>query len=375
MSQIKSSNTRIEGIDTLRGWIMILMALDHVNYFIGKSTYISGEFWGGNPIIPDDFLIFFTRFVTHICAPGFVFLMGIGMSLYFGKVSKTQSHSQIIGHFASRGFILLFMQFILENQLWMIGWDFYVFPAYFGVLAMLGIVMFLSAFFLRFQIKYLLLVAISFFLISQLLIPPPNSFDSANYVFVRIMAIPGKTAYFDVYYSVLPWLAISILGIMFGNIIADSKRNASKIALYAGLSMLLLFPIIRIFGDTLFNLQSINATTLINFLWTVKYPPSTAFILLHLGLFMVLLSLVLRFPEVTSKFKLQFMNTIGQVPLYFYILHLLLFALIGLLVPSNLGLLGVYFVWFIGITMLIPLCNIYRKFKFSTPKNSYWRFF
>ena len=74
-------STRLFAVDALRGLIIILMALDHANMFVAHK-HSPGEYWGSGFPIYYDSLSFMTRFVTHLAAPGFFFLMGIGMLLF-----------------------------------------------------------------------------------------------------------------------------------------------------------------------------------------------------------------------------------------------------------------------------------------------------
>ena len=140
---------RLLELDILRGFIIVVMALDHANHFIAKGK-LSSELWTGQfPNYQGQALPFLTRAITHLPAPGFFFLMGIGMVLFaMSRQEKGWSKRQLIVHFAVRGLILMFIQFFLENPAWNIGsGSSSAFTIYFGVLYALGGSMILGGFF------------------------------------------------------------------------------------------------------------------------------------------------------------------------------------------------------------------------------------
>ncbi|MGD8864584.1 MAG: heparan-alpha-glucosaminide N-acetyltransferase domain-containing protein, partial [Anaerolineales bacterium] len=113
--------SRIEPIDAFRGLIIILMALDHANYFIAQR-HPSGEHWGGPFPSYDDPIAFLTRFVTHLSAPGFFFLMGMGMMLFAERrAGRGWPRQKIRRHLALRGLILIVLQFVIVNPIWKIS--------------------------------------------------------------------------------------------------------------------------------------------------------------------------------------------------------------------------------------------------------------
>ncbi len=115
------SEQRLLSIDALRGLIMVLMAVDHANYFVARM-HPNGEFWGIPLPRYDSVLAFLTRFVTQPCAPGFFFLMGVGMFLFANsRRNQGWTETRILRHFIFRGVILVLLQFFLENAAWLLG--------------------------------------------------------------------------------------------------------------------------------------------------------------------------------------------------------------------------------------------------------------
>jgi uncharacterized membrane protein len=120
----KVTGKRLLPLDALRGLIIIFMALDHANYFIAQQ-HSSGEHWGGPFPAYESALSFLTRLVTHFSAPGFFFLMGVGMLLLAeSRRKKGWNEWQITGHFWIRGFVLIMLQILIINPIWKAGPEF-----------------------------------------------------------------------------------------------------------------------------------------------------------------------------------------------------------------------------------------------------------
>ncbi|MGD2077121.1 MAG: heparan-alpha-glucosaminide N-acetyltransferase domain-containing protein, partial [Chloroflexota bacterium] len=159
-----TGSSRLLAVDALRGFIIVLMALDHANYFIAQK-HSPGEYWGGSFPTYSEALPFLTRFVTHLAAPGFFFLMGAGMALFKAKQTrKSRSRPQIVAHFWIRGGLLIAVQFLIVNQVWRMspgGWG----PSiYIGVLFALGGAMIICSLFLWWRSTYLLMLAATLFI-------------------------------------------------------------------------------------------------------------------------------------------------------------------------------------------------------------------
>jgi uncharacterized membrane protein len=115
-----ASHNRLIFLDSMRGLIMVLMALDHASFFIAKTH--SHEFWGTALPRYDDALPFLLRAVTHLCAPGFLLLMGVGMALYIAaRVGEGWGNWRVARFFVIRGFMLIVFQQFLENPAWYLG--------------------------------------------------------------------------------------------------------------------------------------------------------------------------------------------------------------------------------------------------------------
>ena len=374
---------RLFPLDALRGLVMILMAVDHANYFVARM-HPTGEFWGVPLPQYDNMAEFLTRLVTHICAPGFFFLMGAGMVLFaHSRRSLGWPESKISRHLLFRGLILIFLQFFLENPAWTLGPVYTFHPPgggdvvwlYFGVLSALGATMIIGALFLR--SKTITLIGLSSIIIigAQFLVPDASQAAHLYSPLLRILYIPGRTGIFQAFYPIIPWLGIVLFGFVFGKWLLKDKTSAFRWSFLLGVIFLIVFIILRILGG-FGNIHPPEGSGFIAFFNITKYPPSLAFTFLTLGLCLVFLWIFSRFqfsPEKRGNPLLIF----GRSALFFYILHLYFFAVIGLFFASRggSGLAAMYPIWLVVLIMLYSLCQQYGNFKGKKSVDSIWRFF
>ncbi len=368
-----ATSSRLLPVDALRGFVIVVMALDHANSLIAHGK-LEPEMWADVfPNYRGDALAFLTRLVTHPAAPGFFFLMGAGMMLF--AASRRQqgwSRGRIIRHFVVRGFLLVLLQFLVENPVWKMGQP----PdptLFFFVLYGLGGTMFLGT--LLLYLPTLLLVGLSVLLIvlTGLLLPEARTGFIQYAPLLRLWLLPGYTPGMYAMYPFMPWLGVVGLGIAYGRWLKRDQEQSYRAALWLGVAGLLLFIPIRLlngFG----NIRPRQGDDWIAFLNVVKYPPSVAFLLLTLGVDMLLLGLFARVESV-AKVGLQVLAVFGRTPLFFYLTHLYLYAYLGQwLDPKGIGLQRMYPYWLLGLAILFPLCWLYGRFKDSRSPGSVWRF-
>lgn len=375
---------RLPYLDALRGLIMILMAVDHASFFIAHKH--PAEFWGQPLPEYTGAFPFLTRFLTHFCAPGFFFLMGIGMMLF--AQSRRQlgwTDSAIRKHFLTRGALLIVLQLFIENPAWILG------PAaelgtrppgggsevllHFGVLYGLGASMIVCAFLLRLSTIVLAAISLLAVLITQALIPGPENVATLYSPLPRLLLIPGHTNIVQVFYPLVPWLGLAVFGLIFARWIVANPAAIPRKAALLGVGFLLLFLLVRLtagFG----NIHPVSFSSWITFLNVTKYPPSLAYILLTLGVDLLLLALFAGIVTILQRWAKP-LFVFGQTALFFYLAHLYLYAVMGLTIapPGGTSLGWVYAYWAGGLALLYLLCVCYRKFKQSTAPNSVWRFF
>ena len=382
---------RIESIDFLRGLVMVIMALDHVrDYFIfGSFTSNPTDLSTTTPIL------FFTRIITHYCAPVFVLLTGTSAYLY-GYKKNRQKLSKFL---FIRGIWLIFLEIIVNNFLWFFDPSFSVvilqviWAIGFGMIFLSGIIYFPN--------RFILLVGLSivcFHNLSDFIVFEGQSIVSIIWYFLHqggLMKISESTiVVFG--YPIIPWIGLMAVGYVIGAIFIDYHQKDRRYLLikYSCFSIVL-FLMLRyfdIYGEpNSLTKQDSLIFTIMDFLNTTKYPPSLLYILMTIGPSLLVLALIEKIKNRLTDFFIVF----GRVPLFYYFLHIFLihvFAIILLIIndgdPSIMfnmtpfvgqnqqlveygySLWIVYLVWFIVILILYPLC--YRYMEYKTSSNKWW---
>jgi len=362
---------RLIPIDSLRGLIMILMALDHANYFVANK-HPPGEHWGGNFPAYQNGIAFITRLVTHLSAPGFFFLMGVGM-YFFARARREQGWTSwaIIRHFVIRGLLLMALQFIIINPIWKLGPA--AFPeTYIGVLFALGGTMIIASLLMNLKPLHWLLLAGALFLGTEMLHPDPSQWGLSN-PWGLITLYSGGSLDFWSNYPILPWLELVVLGLFFGNWIKEDSGAAYKGAFWVGAAFLAAFTVLRSLNG-FSNIRPIAGDSWIDFFNVVKYPPSMVFSLMTLGVNLIILAgisrVAERYPRVLSPLAVY-----GRVPLFFYVTHLLLYLGLGVwFTPKGTSILAMYPYWLLGLVVLYPFCTGWGKIKRSHPTNPITRY-
>lgn len=373
-------SSRLLAVDGLRGLIMIFMAVDHASFFVAK---IHPSDWWGVPLprYPGA-LAFFTRFVSHPCAPGFFLLLGLSM-FFFAESRRRLGWPEwrIRRYFLWRGLILIVFQLFVENPAWLLGPSEANVPGspgpiwiYLGVLYALGLSMILGSFLLRLPAWILTGAGLAAILATQLLTPGAESSSRLFHPFLRAVLIPGQTGFLLVKYPVLPWLGVALLGMALGMMMARDRERAYRRILLLAAGALSLFPIVRLIGWPLGDFHAPAGSGWIAFLNLTKYPPSLAFLLITLGADLLLLALLSRNDEVLARWGKPLL-VFGRTALFFYVVHLYLFGLAGLAFPQGTSLGWMYLIWSAGLVLLYSLCSWYGRFKARKAPDSIWRFF
>jgi len=326
-------NQRIQSIDVLRGIVMIIMALDHCRDYFHEYSFLYD---------PTDWhfttpALYFTRIITHICAPSFVLLSGISAFLSMQHKSKKEEATFLI----TRGLWLIFLELTVIN----FGWFFNPHFSFqiFQVMWALGFSMICLAGFIYLPRKYIFLIAI-------LLIGGHNAFDDIHFPgespFAIIWGLLMQYKQFNFYnthchiaYSAVPWVGTMALGYSIGPLFTKSYslKQRNSILLLGGLISLLLFIVLRAFngyGDPYkWTHQGNFMHTFFSFMKLSKYPPSLDFLLLTLSFAL----LFLRFGDRPLNFITRRISILGRVPMFFYIVHIYLIHLLALIAANDTG--------------------------------------
>jgi uncharacterized membrane protein len=366
---------RLFPLDFLRGLLIVLMALDHANYHIAQQ-HSSGEYWGGYFPVFDSPIHFLTRFVTHLCAPGFFFLMGIGMILFqSSRRNDGWNEVEIRWHFLSRGLILIGLQVALNfGRIWSTSgsssplW-------YVGVLSALGAGMIFSIPLLNAKPIYLGAVAVGFLILMEVMTPDPliwgRNFDQLAGV---LLVFGGGGENFWVNYPLLAWIELIVCGMLFGRILLKGGNDSYQWGAISGLVLIVGFIVVRSM-NSFGTIRPLAKDTWMEFLSVVKYPPSLAFVFLTMGINLLLLWYIsLIKPGGASRWNP--LLVFGRAPLFSYVVHILIYLVLGRWFFSQGTSLGVmYLVWLGGLIIMYLPARWYGNFRSAQPSRSWIRMF
>ena len=371
---------------------MVIMALDHVRDFFYK---VNLEKAGSAATGPTDLettypMLFFTRWITHFCAPIFVFLAGA--SIYLMCLKKTKNETSLF--LIKRGFWLVLVEVVIITFSWTFNPQYSVLIL--QVIWAIGISMILMGLLIRLPYKVILILGITIVFGHNLMDYPSISAPIKGSVLADLLyfsnfsfhqLFPGH--YFLIIYSFLPWTGVMLLGYCFGKLYEQKVDPAwrRKKLIQMGLGSLLLFLVLRsfnIYGDPVgWSVHHRGPVyTFLSFINLNKYPPSLLYLAVTIGCGILFLALI-------EKWQNRFttiMNVYGRVPMFYYILHfyfihilvVIVFYLQGYtskdIVPVNtpflfrpetfgFNLWGVYAVWLVLVILLYPLCKKYNEYK------------
>lgn len=367
---------RLPAIDALRGLIMVLMAVDHASLLLAHVHPF--EMWNQPLPAYGSASWFFTRWLTHLCAPGFFLLMGAGMALLeASRREKGWSAAQVRRFFLLRGAVLVGISYVFE-----VAPSAFMAPAGMGAMAMSPVVL---GVLVTLGLSMMLAGAMTglgarwWFAIGAVALLAPNALlpwlgvERAQHSLALLLMSPGQSNLVMSGYPLMPWFGICALGVGFGHLLRRDAERTLRAALPAGLALLGVFAVVRA-GGGFGNLRLAEGTGWMAWLTVVKYPPSLAFASLMLGLDLVLLSVLHRFGDRFDGMR-RVLLVYGQAPLFFYIAHFYLFGTIGMTAfrqhPAPQWLL--YPLWLAGCALLYYPCLKFRDFKRRQPESSLWR--
>jgi uncharacterized membrane protein len=379
---------RVASLDAMRGLVIVLMAIDHARAFVAKNH--PGEFWG-RPL-PDyggDVLAFVTRLISHPCAPGFFFLMGAAMVLLAAaRAGETTLKGRTTRFLAVRGAALILLGQIFENLSFTFGFanatrmesygirvpgaDGTAPSVILGVLYGLGAALILGSLLRRLRPAALLGVAALLVAVTEWVIPPASQVDVRFHPLVRLLRIPGKTGRLLVAYPVLAWLPCTLIGMAFARWLLDDRERAFRRLALTGAAFLVLFVALRAAGG--FGNLTPPVPGWIGFFNTVKYPPALTFLLFALGVDFLLLTAIERW-RLAERPWIEPLRVFGGVPLFFFVTHLWLYAVMGRFFPAGTTLASMYLFWLLGLVLLYYPCKRYGAFKRARPQSSLLRMF
>jgi len=326
---VPATGERVASIDLIRGAIMALMALDHVRVYSGLPA--------GGPT-PG---IFFTRWVTHFCAPGFVFLAGTSAFLYGRR------HPDLARFLATRGAWLIVLELTFLRWAWTFNFDFAHEMA--GVIWAIGWCMILLALLIRLPVAAVGTVGVVIMAGHNLLDPllptlaerPFGWLWTILYVgpFAGPIAFGAEGPWLVVLYSIIPWIGVMAAGYAFGTVLIAEPARRRRLCLQLGLGAIALFLVLR--GFNLYGNPQPWTTgggdgdgpampAPLSFLNTTKYPASLDFLLMTLGPIIACIPLL----DAARGSLARRLTVFGRVPFFFYLLHIPLIHALALVVSK-----------------------------------------
>ena len=388
ISVLPAKAPRLVSVDMLRGIVMVIMALDHTRDFLTDLRFA-----------PDDLAhtygaLFFTRFITHYCAPVFAFLAGTGAFL---STRRGKSLKQLSWFFFTRGLWLILLELTIVD----FAWGFRPW-AHGGVIWILGWSMVGMALIVWLPVRWIAALGLSMIAVHNLLDRiNPAKFGKFSWLWILLHS-PGRipiTADFEfsVRYVLIPWVGVMATGFAFGTLLQRADRR--RLILAIGMFATLLFFVLRgvnLYGNGVAGLpfgyprsagpwavQPSFSLTVISFFNTLKYPPSLDYLLMTLGPSLILLGLLEGANGERGVSRV--LSVYGRVPLFYYILHLYLINVIARLaslafrqpawhatviadfaqrpVGYGHGLLFVYAMWILVVAILYLPCLWFMELR------------
>jgi uncharacterized membrane protein len=318
LSRTPALSSRVASLDILRGAVMVLMAIDHVRVYSGVPA--------GGPTAG----VFFTRWVTHFCAPVFVFLAGTAAYLQLRKLGDKSALAQYL---VTRGLMLVVLELTVIRTAWTFNVD-YGGLILAGVIWMLGWCMVMLAALIWLPTWCVGLVGLAI-VVGQNLWPAVASASGASMQWLwQFLYLGGEVRFGEsgptitILYTLVPWIGVMALGYACGAVIVMERATSQRILLRIGLAATALFVIaggVMVFAGPP---SDDGMPVLFRLLNQRKYPASPLFLLMTLGPSIALLPLM----ERTRKGIATVLDTFGRVPLFYYVLHIPLIHVTALVV-------------------------------------------
>ena len=332
---VSDAGTRIRSVDLIRGTVMVLMAIDHVRVYSGLPA--------GGPTVG----IFFTRWVTHFCAPAFLFLAGTSAFL------SRRTRASVARHLLIRGALLVVLELTFLRVAWTFNVDFADYQMA-GVIWVIGWCMILMAALVRLPVAAVGTIGILIITAHNLLDPyvgtliPTLGNDGRSalwkILYVGFFAGPIRVGAngpsLIVLYTIVPWIGVMAAGYGFARILAMEPKRRSRTCLAIGLGAIALFVVLRgfnLYGDPqpwTAEPQGPNGVppmpVPLAFLNTSKYPASLLFLLMTLGPIIALIPWL----EGAGGGLARGITVFGRVPFFFYMLHIPLIHAVAVVVSK-----------------------------------------
>jgi uncharacterized membrane protein len=387
-----TSSHRIAALDWMRGLVMVLMAIDHASQMwnagrvSADSAYLLDAATGGPAWIPGselDLAQFLTRWITHLCAPTFLFLSGTSLAMSLERRrAQGASEGALDRHLAVRAVVIAGFEgllTLLADQGVLIQQVLYAISA--SMVAMIVL--------RRLPTRALLAIGLAWLAGSELvvlsLVPPPGlgagaGIADAHPLLAHLLLVPGFSDGVYVLYPMTHWLAMMLLGWAFGRHLLErgasdvARQQTEKMLLFSGLSALLVSLFLRR-ANGYGNMGLLrDDASLTQWLHMSKYPPALVYSLFELGLMALLLVVFLRYERRMrgEPWRRNPILVFGQTALFFYVVHFLVLGGSAIAITGGMmqrGLVETYLAAGTTLVVLYPVCLGFRALKRRHPNS------
>jgi uncharacterized membrane protein len=373
----RTGEQRLDTVDLLRGLVIAIMVLDHVRNYLHSQAFVF------DPTDParTTLLIYMTRWITHLCAPTFVFLAGVAIFL---QQAHGKTGASLARFLVTRGAWLIVLEFTLMSFGFNFGWPF----LFVQVIWAIGASMVLMALCVQLPRRAVLLVGALIVVGHQLLANvDASALGPVAAVIWRFSMQPGPVIGVPgiVIYPFIPWFGVMCLGYGLGHVFTGIPERRNRTLLALGAAAIVAFVLLRsmnLYGDPApWSAQASAIQSAMSFLNVSKYPPSVLYVLVTLGVSMVLYVALDRARGPVRNVLLSF----GRTPLFTYLVHIYLVHTVALIVgvlggipasnyvhflndlPSHAGigfdLRTTYLVWAATLILLVPCASWFARVK------------
>jgi uncharacterized membrane protein len=359
------AGVRLLGIDALRGLAIVVMALDHAAAAVLVS--LQAESYGGLTPQLGNWPSWVLGLFTNLASPTFWFLAGVSMTLYAqGRLRKGDSNWDVTRFFLIRAGVLVVLDLTIAWLAWRGG------TPYTHVLLSIGVSIALVSLLRLLPTVAVAVVGFAWLMAYQLALPGlAAQFNQGVGYWQALLVYFSYETFPATEFSILGWGSLIALGCAFGTVVRKPWLRSPRNWVLVGAALLALFALLRVWGG-FGDLWRYDAS-LPPYYWIVlnKTPPSLTFLLFNLGLAAWVYALFLSRESWLQARPFTWLVTLGQVSLFAFVVHLVLYGLlgrlVGLLPVQGPGVARAVAVWLLGLAILIPLCTWYRSYRRARP--------
>jgi uncharacterized membrane protein len=363
---VSQATERQLAVDWLRGLVMVLMTIDHASGEFNAGRLFTDASFFYRPGTPLPLVQFLVRWITHLCAPTFVFLAGF---VLLGSVERRRragaSEWGITGFIVTRGLFIAALDPIWMHIVFPTPGDTWILQ----VLYAIGMGLVALAFLRHLPARWLGLLGLGVVILVEPLAGAATKATGLAALVGRFLVVPGPAGPFFVGYPLLPWLGIMLMGWGAADLARSApERFRARLLVAAAVGLVVFLAVRGLNGWGNLGLMREDGS-LVQWLHTSKYPPGVSYVSLEMALSWLLLAAFMTWEPPRGLDAV--LRPLGQSALFFYILHVHLLMLmakaLGMQHAAGLGM--TFLASAVVIAVLVPACNAYRKYKIAHPRS------